>query len=166
LHSSLVSYTNTTKVAGLKEDLGLKGNEYSFLLSIYTAGMVIAQIPHALILQKVRPSIWLPLTLIVWSGLTMCSAACKTYSALCAVRFFQGAVEASLYSGSIYVMGSWYKPSEIAKRAAIFTAVGQVGSMFAGIMMTAMHKTMEGKSGLKGWQWVFIIGMISIPSTS
>jgi len=50
------------------------------------------------------------------------------------------------------------KPSEIAKRAAIFTAVGQIGSLFAGIMMTAMHKTMEGKSGLKGWQWVFIIG--------
>jgi ACS family pantothenate transporter-like MFS transporter len=55
-------------------------------------------------------------------------------------------------------MGSWYKPSEIAKRTAIFTAVGQVGSLFAGIMMTAMHKTMEGKAGLKGWQWVFIIG--------
>lgn len=52
------------------------------------------------------------------------------------------------------------RPSEIAKRTAIFTAVGQVGSMFAGIMMTAMYKSMEGKSGLKGWQWVFIIGMI------
>jgi ACS family pantothenate transporter-like MFS transporter len=51
------------------------------------------------------------------------------------------------------------KPSEIAKRTAIFTAVGQVGSMFAGLMMTAMHKTMDGKSGLKGWQWVFLIGM-------
>lgn len=51
------------------------------------------------------------------------------------------------------------KPSELAKRAAIFTAVGQAGSMFAGIMMTAMHKTMQGTAGLKGWQWVFLIGM-------
>jgi ACS family pantothenate transporter-like MFS transporter len=25
-------------------------------------------------------------------------------------------------------------------------------------MMTAMHKTMNGTGGLKGWQWVFIIG--------
>lgn len=31
--------------------------------------------------------------------------------------------------------------------------------MFAGIMMTAMHKTMQGTAGLKGWQWVFLIGM-------
>ncbi|CAN9195121.1 unnamed protein product [Alternaria alternata] len=144
-------------VAGLREDVNLQGNQYSILLSIFTAGMVVGQIPHGLIIQKVRPSIWLPLTLLLWSGLTMCSAACKTYKQLCAVRFFQGLMEASLYSGTIYVLGSWYKPSEIAKRTAIFTAVGQVGSMFAGIMMTAMHKTMEGRGGLKGWQWVFLI---------
>lgn len=69
--------------------------------------LVVGAIPHALILQKVRPSVWLPLTLTLWSGLTMCSAACKNYSQLCAVRFLQGAMEASLYSGTMYVMGSW-----------------------------------------------------------
>ncbi|KAH7350289.1 major facilitator superfamily domain-containing protein [Pyrenochaeta sp. MPI-SDFR-AT-0127] len=151
-------------VAGLREDLNLKGNEYSILLSMFTAGNVAGQIPHGLIIQKIRPSIWLPLTMLLWSGLTMCSAACKTYEQLCAVRFFQGLMEASLYSGTIYVLGSWYKPSEIAKRTAIFTAIGQMGSMFAGIMMTAMYKTMEGKSGLKGWQWVFLIdGLMGMP---
>ena len=38
--------------------------------------------------------------------------------------------------------------------------------MFAGLMMTAMHKTMNGTAGLKGWQWVFIIGRhVDVPST-
>lgn len=55
-------------------------------------------------------------------------------------------------------------PSEIAKRAAIFTAVGQLGSMFAGLMMTAVHKTMEGHGGLKGWQWVSIIAKNMVAS--
>jgi len=32
--------TNIIKVAGLKEDIGLKGNEYSILLSLFTAGHV------------------------------------------------------------------------------------------------------------------------------
>jgi MFS family permease len=151
-------------VAGLREDLSLKGNEYSILLSLFVAGSVVGAIPHSLIIQKVRPGIWLPFTLIVWSCITMCSAACKTYTQLAVVRFFQGMMEASVYGGTIYVMGSWYKPSEIATRTAIFTAVGQVGSMCAGLMMTAMHKTMEGKSGLKGWQWVFLIdGLMGIP---
>jgi ACS family pantothenate transporter-like MFS transporter len=44
---------------------------------------------------------------VVWAGLTMASAACRTYAQLCAVRFLMGLAEASTYAGSIYIMGSW-----------------------------------------------------------
>jgi ACS family pantothenate transporter-like MFS transporter len=93
----------------------------------------------------------------------MASAACTTYAHLGAVRFLQGFFESSLYSGTIYMLGSWYKPSEIAKRTAIFTAIGQIGSMAAGVMMTAMNRGLSG-SALSGWQWVFIVnGAMGIP---
>ncbi|CAI6337963.1 unnamed protein product [Periconia digitata] len=151
-------------VAGLKESLNLQGNQYSVLIAMFTAGSCVGQIPHALLIQKFTPRFWLPFTLIVWSGLTMSSAACKTYAQLCVVRFFQGFFESSLYSGTIYILGSWYKPLEIAKRTAIFTAIGQIGSMFAGIMMTAMNEGLQGRTALDGWQWVFIInGAMGIP---
>lgn len=88
----------------------------------------------------------------------MVSAACKTVTQLCVVRFFLGVAEASTYAGTIYIIGSWYKPKEISKRTAIFTASGQVGTMFAGVMMTAIYKGMGGLGGLEGWQWVFLIG--------
>jgi ACS family pantothenate transporter-like MFS transporter len=51
------------------------------------------------------------------------------------------------------------KPLEIAKRTAIFTAIGQIGSMFAGIMMTAMNEGLHNQTSLQGWQWVFIISI-------
>lgn len=88
----------------------------------------------------------------------MVSAAAKTTTQLCVVRFFLGLAEASTYSGTIYIIGSWYKPREIAKRTAIFTASGQIGTMFAGAMMAAIHRGMHGMAGLRGWQWVFLIG--------
>jgi ACS family pantothenate transporter-like MFS transporter len=50
------------------------------------------------------------------------------------------------------------KPLEITKRTSLFTAIGQIGSMFAGVMMTAMRKSLNGTHGLAGWQWVFIVG--------
>ncbi|KKY19656.1 putative pantothenate transporter liz1 [Diplodia seriata] len=122
-----------------------------------TAGYVIAQIPHGIMIQKIQPQIWLPSMMALWAGLTMCTAACKTYEQMCVVRFFQGMAEASTYCGTI-------KPLEIAKRTAIFTAVGQAGSMFAGAMMTAVHQSMDGYVGLPGWKWVFLIdGIITLP---
>lgn len=129
-----------------------------------TTSYVIGQIPHGIIIQKIAPRIWLPSMVVIWGGLVMVSAACKTYQQLMAVRFFQGLIEASTYCGTLYIIGSWYKPLEIAKRTAIFTASGQAGTMFAGVMMTAIHKSMDGYSGLAGWQWVFIIdGIITLP---
>lgn len=89
----------------------------------------------------------------------MVTAAVKTVPQLCVIRFLLGLCEASTYAGTIYIIGSWYKPEEISKRTALFTASGQVGTMFAGLMMTAIHKGMAGLGNLGGWQWVFLIGM-------
>lgn len=92
----------------------------------------------------------------------MVSTAVKNVTQLCVIRFFLGLAEGSTYPGAIYVMGAWYKPDEIAKRTSLFTASGQVGTMFAGVMMAAIHKGMDGMGKLGGWQWVFLIGE-SIP---
>ncbi|WZH49407.1 Transmembrane transporter transporter Liz1p [Fusarium acuminatum] len=151
-------------VAGLKESLDLSGNQYNVLLSMASAGMLVGQIPSSIIIHKIRPRIWMSSMVVVWAGLTMASAACKTYAQLCAVRFLMGLAEASTYAGSIYIMGSWYKSNEIAKRTATFTVAGQVGKMFAGAMMAAIHESMDGHAGLEGWQWVFLIdGIITLP---
>ncbi|KAF4460082.1 hypothetical protein FALBO_13145 [Fusarium albosuccineum] len=151
-------------VAGLKEALELEGNQYNVLLSMASAGMLVGQIPSSIIIQKIKPRIWLSSMVVMWAGLTMASAGCKTYAQLCAVRFLMGLAEASTYAGSIYIMGSWYKSDEIAKRTATFTVAGQVGKMFAGVMMAAIHESMEGRAGLAGWQWVFLIdGIITLP---
>ncbi len=48
---------------------------------------------------------------VVWSGLTVVTAAAKTYSQLMAIRFFLGIVEASTYCGTLYIIGSWCKPN-------------------------------------------------------
>ncbi|KAK2011828.1 major facilitator superfamily transporter [Colletotrichum eremochloae] len=153
-------------VAGLREALHMKGHDYNTVLSVTTAGMVVGQIPHGIIigLQIVRPRIWLPSMVMFWAFLTMVTAAAKTTSQLCVIRFLLGLAEASTYSGAIYIMGSWYKPQEISKRTAIFTASGQIGTMFAGVMMAAIYKGLGGIAGLGGWQWVFIIdGIITLP---
>lgn len=69
--------------------------------------MLVGQIPSSIIIQKVRPRIWLPSMVLAWAGFTMASAACKTFTQLCVVRFLLGLAEASTYAGSIYIMGSW-----------------------------------------------------------
>ncbi|KAK4084088.1 hypothetical protein PCL_04999 [Purpureocillium lilacinum] len=151
-------------VSGMREDVGLTGNEYNLLVTCLSVGYIVGQVPHGLVIQKVAPRIWFPLMTLLWAGLTMVCAACNTFSQLAAVRFLQGIAEASTYSGTQYIIGSWYKGPEVGKRIGLFQASGMAGTMFAGLLMTAIWKTMNGLAGLPGWRWSFIIdGIITIP---
>ncbi|RDW88145.1 hypothetical protein BP6252_00177 [Coleophoma cylindrospora] len=129
-----------------------------------TKSDIVGQVPHALALNYVAPRLYLPSMTVIWAGLTMCSAAVKNYPAMMALRFLLGAIEASTFAGTHYIIGSWYTPQEVGKRAGLFAASGQAGTMFAGLMMTAMYKSMDGLAGMPGWRWVFIIdGIITLP---
>lgn len=79
------------------------------------------------------------------------------------LRFFVGLAESTFYPGMQYVIGSWYRREELAKRSCIFHSASAIGSMFSGYLMAAVYH-LDGVNGFKGWQWLFIIdAVISLP---
>jgi len=62
-----------------------------------------------------------------------------------------------------YIIGSWYRKDELAKRSCIFHVSSAIGTMFSGYLMAAVYQ-LEGKGGYHGWQWLFIVNtIISLP---
>lgn len=62
---------NNAFVSGMKEQLGLYGNELNYMQSCWTAGYVIGQIPSNIMLTRIRPSIWIPsMEVRSWLGQT------------------------------------------------------------------------------------------------
>lgn len=60
--------------------------------------------------------------------------------------------EAVTFAGGHYVIGSWYKPPELAKRACLLTAAQNAGGMFAGLMQGAVYTKLNGSLGISGWR--------------
>ncbi|GAA5969292.1 hypothetical protein JCM11641_007540 [Rhodosporidiobolus odoratus] len=151
-------------VSGMKEALGMEGNDLNKVNTCFTVGYTIAMIPQNLVLQFVPARILFPLNAITWGGLTMVTAAAKSTSHLCVIRFFQGMAEASTFVGAHVILGAWYREEELCKRAAIFSSSAQAATIFSGVMQARIHSTMEGLQGLYGFQWLFIIcGLITVP---
>lgn len=93
----------------------------------------------------------------------MCLSRCNSAKQIYVLRFFVGLAESAFYPGMQYVIGSWYRKDELAKRSCIFHTSSAIGTMFSGYLMAAVYH-LGGKGGLKGWQWLFIIdGVISLP---
>ncbi len=107
---------------------------------------------------------------IIWSALTMLLARCKTTRQIIIVRFFigqkrsiiilshdvllmkAGLAESIFWPGINYVLGSWYRRDELAKRASLFLISGQIAGIVSGYLMAgAFH--LNNKGSLWGWQW-------------
>lgn len=68
------------------------------------------------------------------------------------------------YPGIHYLLGSWYTPQELGKRAMVFWLAGSIGQLFSGFLQAAAYTNLNGVSGLAGWRWLFIIdGIITLP---
>ncbi|KAJ6612708.1 retrograde regulation protein 2 [Mycena sp. CBHHK59/15] len=134
-------------VSGMKEDLHLNGNELNYFTTWFNVGYCI---------MYVRPSLWLPGLELMWGLLTGLVATARTAKQIYALRAFIGLCESSAWPGMVV----WYTPTELAKRMGFYHSCQAIGGMMANALQTAMHTTMDGRAGLAGWRWMFILNAI------
>lgn len=66
--------------------------------------------------------------------------------------------------GAQYILGSFYKPHELGKRAVFFHTFAGVGTLCSSALQAATYSGLRGVHGLSGWQWLFVIdAVITLP---
>ncbi|KAK8057304.1 MFS general substrate transporter [Apiospora saccharicola] len=144
-------------VSGMKEEIGFTGIQYNLTVTIFLVGYIVGGVPQSLIVasNKIPLSFWLPFCCFCWGMLTL-----GNVWQIQVLRFCMALFEAVSFAGGHYVIGSWYKPSELAKRAYLLTAAQNSGGMFAGLMQGAIYTTLDGNLGISGWRWLMIINSL------
>ncbi|KAF7552770.1 hypothetical protein G7Z17_g4093 [Cylindrodendrum hubeiense] len=154
------SATTAAYVSGMKEDLGLFGNELVEFTTWFSVGYALFIVPSQLIQTRVRPSVFLPFCEIVWGLFTLFTYKAQSAKTIYVLRFFLGVFESTSWPGIVSLILNWYTPKELGKRLAIFGVSGVAGNMFLGIVQAALYKNLNGAHGLAGWQWLFIVSGI------
>ncbi|KAK9246153.1 major facilitator superfamily domain-containing protein [Lipomyces tetrasporus] len=163
-------------VSGMKEDLNLGGNDLNMLTIVNQIPYCVFMIPGTMLMTRVRPSLLMPTCETLWGIFTLLSAFAKNIDTMYAYRFLVGFFGAISYTGSIFIIGSWYKKPEMSRRLGFYAVSSPLGAMFSGYLQTAAYNGLNGVNGLEGWRWLFIIcsiitfpialyGFIAIPDT-
>jgi sugar phosphate permease len=117
---------------------------------------------------------------VAW-GLVMTSmGSVKNYGGLITTRFLLGMMEAGmkpgkheytvslenqltdLNKGVIYYMSKWYRRDELQFRVGIFFSATGAAGAFSGLLAYGIS-FMDGKRGLEGWRWIFILeGILTV----
>ncbi|KAH7402809.1 MFS transporter [Pyrenochaeta sp. MPI-SDFR-AT-0127] len=151
------------KLNNLDKDLGLKGTQYNTCVSIFFVGYLLGQVPSNLLLTRIKPAYYMAGWMMAWAIVSTLMAIVKNYHGMLACRFVLGITEAPFYPGGVYMISTFYKRKETATRMSIFYTGNLLASSFSGLIAAAVFATLDGKHGLEGWRWLFLIqGLITV----
>ncbi|KAF2227509.1 major facilitator superfamily domain-containing protein [Elsinoe ampelina] len=180
---SLMDRTNLgiAAVAGMSYDLALTvGARYSIITLVFFFTYVFLQPPATVILRKVGPKWFLPVTCLAWGILTIGFGFVHVWWEMIPLRLVLGVLEAGFFPGCAYLLSCWYPRYELQKRNAVFFLIGSMSSAFSGILSygfmqlngqgsgnnlgqsfgpTAARPTAPRgrQGGIAGWRWIFIL---------
>ncbi|KAB8258491.1 major facilitator superfamily domain-containing protein [Aspergillus pseudonomiae] len=146
----------------ITDDLGITTNQINIGTQLLSAGIVITEIPSNIILQRIGPQIWLSVQLFAWGLVATFQAFVQSYPAYLVTRLLLGLLEGGFIPGALYYLSTWYKKGETSFRTTLFF-FGQMFAAATSSLISAGLLTLDGKCGLSGWQWIFLVeGLITI----
>ncbi|OJJ07312.1 hypothetical protein ASPVEDRAFT_65730 [Aspergillus versicolor CBS 583.65] len=139
-------------ILGLRDDLHLTGNEYSWASSLFNFGYLAASGPMALIIVKfpIGKAMAFP---AAWAVVLCCMGATQNAAGLMATRFFLGFTEAAVAPGFSIITSMWYKRSEQPLRHGVWFLGNVISGLFSGPLMYAFGHV----HNFPPWRLVFIV---------
>ncbi|OCH91516.1 MFS general substrate transporter [Obba rivulosa] len=150
------SSIGNAKLYNMEADLHITGTQYNIALTIFFFSYAIFEVPSNVFLKRLRPSIWLSASMLLWGVMMTVQGLVHNYGGLLGMRWMLGLFEAGLFPGVNYYLSCWYKRSEFGLRAAIFFSAATVSGAFGGLLAAAISN-MDGIAGKPAWAWIFII---------
>ncbi|OQE15678.1 hypothetical protein PENSTE_c027G09092 [Penicillium steckii] len=142
-------------IMGIQEDAHLVGQDYSWLHTVIYFGILFAEYPTNILVQKLPIGKYLAANIFLW-GLTLTMNVFGfNFAILCALRVLLGVFEAVSQPTFLLLSSMWYKREEQAHIVAYWYGMngvqGIVGGLFA-YGMSHVHSPV-----LKSWQFLFVL---------
>lgn len=96
LDKTTLSYAS---VMGMKKDIGLVGDDYQWLGSLFYFGYLGWEYPTTFLLQRAPLGKYSSINIIMWGVTLSCFAAVNNFAGAVAIRFFLGVFEAAVTPG-------------------------------------------------------------------
>lgn len=149
------SNLGNAKTAGLEETLGLRGNDYNIILSVFFVPYVLTAPVLGILGKKYGPSRVLPMMMFGFGLVTLMVVAVNNFAGLMAIRWFLGMTESAFFPLVIYYQTTFYRRGELARRLAIFYAAQSIASAFGGLLAFGVFQIRS--SSIANWRYLFVI---------
>lgn len=142
-------------VFGLKTDLHLTGNQYSWLTSGFYLAQLGSQFFYIYLLSRFPIKLVTGISIIIWAAVCMCLAAPQNFAGMVTVRCFLGFFEGCVSPAFVMVTSNYYKKSEHSFRTAIWISMNALAQILCTFLIYGIGKNTH--LHLAVWRISFIV---------
>jgi MFS transporter, ACS family, allantoate permease len=161
LDKTTISYAS---VMGIKKDIGLIGDDYQWLGSMFYFGYIAWEYPTNRLLQRLPIGKYSAACIIAWGTVLACFAAVENFSGAVAVRFMLGVCEAAVTPGFALITSQWYTKKEQGTRTGIWFSFNGWAQILGGLVAYGIAVgTKKHPAAIAGWKIVFLFtGLLTV----
>jgi MFS family permease len=111
--------------------------------------------PIALFIKRFTAARVLPIMMVGFGTMALCTSAATTFSQVFAIRWFLGIFESAMLPGVVFYLSTFYKRSELASRVGVFYAAASISGAFSGLIAYGVFHIEHSK--YHSWQFLFWI---------
>jgi len=156
----IVAYIDriNTSVAALQmpRDVPMSHAAFGRGAGLFFIGYFLFEVPSNLVLARVGARVWIARIMLVWGIISSCMMFAKTVPVFYGMRFLLGAAEAGFFPGILYYLTRWFRERDRARAVALFMTAGSLAGVI-GNPLSGFLLRLDGRGGLHGWQWVFLL---------
>ncbi|KAJ4304646.1 hypothetical protein N0V90_000172 [Kalmusia sp. IMI 367209] len=119
------SNIGNAKTNGMDKQLGLKGEEYSIMMTVINIPFVLLEPVQTMMLVRTKDHRGI---------VSLCQATVKNYAGILVCRLLIACFQSGFFSGCIFYLTLFYKRDELAFRTAVFYGTATIAGAFTGLI--------------------------------
>ncbi|KAF2752085.1 MFS general substrate transporter [Sporormia fimetaria CBS 119925] len=155
------------RIMGMGVELDLeRGVRFNWVTSIFYIIYIFVEVPSNIILKMIGPRFYLPMLVVGFGFVSLCTAFVKSFEGLLAARAFLGIFEGGVMPGLAFFITCFYKREELLFRVGIYVSAASLAGAFGGLLATGLNLIPRWGTAampIYGWRNIFFFeGLITV----
>ena len=129
---------------------------YGFGAGLFFLGSAAFEMPSNSLLLRVGARRWLARIMFTWGLIAIAMIFIHSTRSFYVMRLLLGIAEAGYFPGVLFYLSRWFSETHRARAIALFYISFPLGNTVMGALSGPLLY-LDGRMGLHGWQWIFLV---------
>ena len=156
----LVAYMDRINISFAAEtmnrDLHFSPKVYGLGAGLFFLTYALCEIPSNRLLLRFGARRWIARIMLTWGLVAAAMVFVRTPGHFYSMRMLLGVAEAGYFPGALFYLAQWFPKAQRARAISLFYMAFPLSTAVMGSVAGVLLR-LNGKLGLAGWQWLFLV---------